>query len=375
MSNYKNEFKVHTNQFYIQLDGLRGIAIMEVILYHYFPYVTIFSFGWSGVDLFFVLSGYLITGRLFPFLLQSNLLFKFYRNRILRIVPLYFCFLILFFFFWFIIIAPHSSDIGAFYNQNWWTFFLFLQNWTYIMHLNHSADYIRHFWSLAVEEQFYFLFPFFIIWVEKAKWICAISILLIILIVITRSLYFFSHFSNIEYEYINWNTFFRFDSFLIGTILYFFINYSKRSAKAVAVYKYISLACFVSLLFVFFYYRNGSLFNAFFSTIGYTVIGVLFSYVIFISISATSVHLNNILLQPALTRIGKISYGMYIFHLPIYLFGFGIVNKMFHLFSLEFSVDSIHLINAGFSFLLTFILSNLSYKYFESFFLKWKLKA
>lgn len=65
-----------TGKYIPELDGIRGLAIILVITFHYWGYIPIFSFGWSGVDLFFVLSGYLITSRLIDLQQQQNSLKK-----------------------------------------------------------------------------------------------------------------------------------------------------------------------------------------------------------------------------------------------------------------------------------------------------------
>ncbi len=65
------------NKHIPQLDGIRGLAILLVVTFHYFGSIKIFSFGWSGVDLFFVLSGYLITSRLYVSKNEKNYFLKF----------------------------------------------------------------------------------------------------------------------------------------------------------------------------------------------------------------------------------------------------------------------------------------------------------
>src|SRR6201999_1115975 len=76
------------------LDGLRGIAVLLVFTWHYLPATHSFFPGWTGVDLFFVLSGYLITQRLMATRQTPNYFSHFYRNRALRIFPLYYTFVI-----------------------------------------------------------------------------------------------------------------------------------------------------------------------------------------------------------------------------------------------------------------------------------------
>ena len=125
-----------SNLYYPKLDGVRGIAILIVICYHYFPTVSLFRFGWSGVDLFFVLSGFLITSRLIPFINNKQLLSNFYRNRALRILPLYFTFLCCFFCIWFLFVSKHEQQSTIVYNKYWYIFFLFGENWLWILNKN-----------------------------------------------------------------------------------------------------------------------------------------------------------------------------------------------------------------------------------------------
>src|ERR1022692_3615520 len=115
-----------------QLDGLRGVAILLVITFHYFGFIKVFSFGWTGVDLFFVLSGYLITGKLSDSLHKPNYLRGFYKNRMLRVFPLYYLVLIIFFLA--VLILPKNQHISTlhYYVEHWISFFLFFQNWTMI---------------------------------------------------------------------------------------------------------------------------------------------------------------------------------------------------------------------------------------------------
>jgi peptidoglycan/LPS O-acetylase OafA/YrhL len=75
---YKQQERIQSTSYIPQLDGLRGIAILMVVCFHYFPNTFLFRFGWSGVDLFFVLSGYLLTGRLLPYLDDKKILQKLY---------------------------------------------------------------------------------------------------------------------------------------------------------------------------------------------------------------------------------------------------------------------------------------------------------
>jgi peptidoglycan/LPS O-acetylase OafA/YrhL len=167
-----------------QLDGLRGVAIGLVILYHYFSlHLTVAAhtaawflvyptrFGWSGVDLFFVLSGYLIGGILLDARNSSNYFGVFYLRRFFRIVPIYYLVLIVFFSLigWF---GRHPSHLWPWSLQEnlpRFTYFLFLQNiWGAITNSLGSAP-LAVYWSLSVEEQFYFTLPLLVRFLSRER--------------------------------------------------------------------------------------------------------------------------------------------------------------------------------------------------------------
>jgi peptidoglycan/LPS O-acetylase OafA/YrhL len=151
------------------LDGLRGIAVLGVIIYHLPDGATSSLFGkliahaarlgWVGVDLFFVLSGYLITGILIDARGRPHYFRTFFGRRALRIVPVYVAFLL--FSLW--VSSPlGTSTIDAaarLHHLQWWY-------WTYLLNVyialhgfTSIASGTLHLWTLAVEEQFYLLWP------------------------------------------------------------------------------------------------------------------------------------------------------------------------------------------------------------------------
>jgi peptidoglycan/LPS O-acetylase OafA/YrhL len=163
-----------------RLDGLRGLAILPVMLYHltFFGHATspadqaltfLPSLGWTSVDLFFVLSGYLITGILRRARGSERYLRSFYARRALRIFPLYYG--VLFFFF---VIAPHVKALGdpaAFWlpgaeRETLW-YWLYLQN----LHVAFTGQFDHHFlgiaWTLSIEEQFYLVWPLVVLFASR----------------------------------------------------------------------------------------------------------------------------------------------------------------------------------------------------------------
>jgi peptidoglycan/LPS O-acetylase OafA/YrhL len=148
------------------LDGLRGLAILLVVphnadivapvLHGPFRYLTIFiDRGWVGVQLFFVLSGFLITEQLCGSRRAANYYAGFYARRTLRILPLFFAAIILALFLVTVLQARGEPMRGV---SNWYFWLaIFFINWTQPLGL--SIPGFPQFWSLAVEEQFYLLWP------------------------------------------------------------------------------------------------------------------------------------------------------------------------------------------------------------------------
>lgn len=161
------------------LDGIRGFAIIWVVLYnttdllppmrrgagHLLAFLV--HSGWIGVELFFALSGFLITAGLLDTQSATNYFRGFYARRALRILPLYYTVLILL-----LIVAPAFHLGGALLHANAKEQ---LSLWSFTVNWTHAAPYgFTHFWSLAVEEQFYFFWPLIVYRtsVQRLFWVC-----------------------------------------------------------------------------------------------------------------------------------------------------------------------------------------------------------
>ena len=152
---------------YAALDGVRGLAILLVLMHNLNPGVPVLYFvgklqsvvsnaGWVGVQLFFVLSGFLITGLLLDSQRAANYYTSFFTRRVLRIFPLYYGVLL----FMFVVLPAVGLQPGTVartaQHQVWlWTY---LSNWA--GPLGYGVHGFAHFWSLAIEEQFYLIWPF-----------------------------------------------------------------------------------------------------------------------------------------------------------------------------------------------------------------------
>jgi len=144
------------------LDLLRALAIILVVIYHAgimgFPMPgRVHRWGWIGVDLFFVLSGYLIGGQLLAPLARSQRidLGRFFARRALRIMPAYFVVLAIYF------LLPSWREYPEM-SQPFWKFLLSIQNIAL-----HGGTAFSHAWSLAVEDQFYLALPFILLFVNR----------------------------------------------------------------------------------------------------------------------------------------------------------------------------------------------------------------
>jgi peptidoglycan/LPS O-acetylase OafA/YrhL len=147
------------------LDGVRGLAILLVLMAHILPSL-LDNAGWLGVDLFFVLSGYLITTVLVEGKADPDRARTFYTRRALRIFPLYYGTLLL------VLVLPPIFHIPLLSDapDTWSTtsheltwFWPYLCNWSIGLFRPTHPSMLTHFWSLAVEEQFYLVWPW-IIW-------------------------------------------------------------------------------------------------------------------------------------------------------------------------------------------------------------------
>src|SRR4051794_5441003 len=144
-------------QHFKSLDGLRGIAILMVFFFHRYPrhphdpIGLLSGGGWTGVELFFVLSGFLITGILYDTLGQRRYFLNFYARRTLRLLPVYLV--------TFAVVMAIGPAFGLIYS--WWDvpFLLYASN--IVEDLRRYPQFgglgVSHLWSLAVEEQFYLL--------------------------------------------------------------------------------------------------------------------------------------------------------------------------------------------------------------------------
>jgi len=147
------------------IDGLRTIAVFIVILNH--AGFSLFSGGFVGVDVFFVISGFLITSIIYPKIIDKSFsLGWFFSRRIKRLMPVLFCVIAVTALVFTVVMLP--QDLVKFYHSIIWVI-MYVAN--FFMWINHGGYFdgnsqeapLLHTWSLAVEEQYYFVWPLMLI--------------------------------------------------------------------------------------------------------------------------------------------------------------------------------------------------------------------
>ena len=223
-----------------------------------------------------------------------------------------------------------------------------------------------------MEEQIYLLFPLFLILIKNKIRLFYCIVITIVINVISR--WYYCNFIIPERKYLSifYDTFFRLDSFLAGVLVYFiYTDFVKFGKFKISIYCF-GLSSLLILLTYFVVSGNAEKNNAFISGGGYTFIAFMYAGLLQVILFEKSKIISALTSFKLLRYTGKISYGMYIFHWPLFVTGFALLNKGFASLNLHANTNIIHLINVFVCIPVTYLLSHLSFKYYESYFLKRK---
>lgn len=304
-----------------ELDGLRGIAILAVMGFHFSGDTPVifgklaavywaFYYGGSGVDLFFVLSGFLITSILLHTKDSPQYFRSFYARRVLRIFPLYFLAVALFFY---VELPWLESRLGAaspriHAEQIWY--------WTYLVNwhdtLGNMLGAMGHFWSLAIEEQFYLVWPL-------AIWLCSrkrVPMLCIGAIVVSTVLRLAFDLGGAPAEYLHRATFTRLDTLALGGLLAWVANDEQWTGRLRPLLKFIAPSTLALFAVNEFAATRFGRFPAY-VTLSYSLMALLCGCMVFYAVAYTGERTitSRIGRSAILRNVGKYSYSMYIFHL------------------------------------------------------------
>lgn len=356
----KYYFKHIFLSYYKELTSLRGIAVILVILSHWYPSNFILNRytqnGILGVTLFFVLSGFLITGILYKQKLKIDFnesiiksVKTFYIRRSLRIFPIYYFVLTL-------VLIFNKNLISESFG---WHFFYLSNVYFYLTHSWQGE--LSHLWSLSVEEQFYLVFPFLIYFIKNTFHLkiiffgILISFLFKILIISETS--FFGRFLILG----------SIDSFFIGS----FFAISKMSPNNIYDYFKKNKTYLVLIFISFFIIVHLPFFNYFdsnyYTSIYLIVISIGFGILIDdLAVDNTKKVYRYILNNKILFKTGELSYGIYLFH--------NFVPKL-HLSQFSTSSYTVDILIENISrFIVLYFISFLAYKFIEKPFLNLKEK-
>jgi peptidoglycan/LPS O-acetylase OafA/YrhL len=303
------------------LDGVRGLAILMVMLFHYNPELnrnnplehlagSVFGFGWSGVDLFFVLSGFLITGILLDSRPAENYFSSFYARRVLRIFPAYYLSLGLFF-----LILPRIDPglLGLLPSaHDRWMYWFYAQNWVGIFRFP-GQMLLTPYWSLAVEEQFYLIWPLVVARFAGRK-LLAVTAAACGFAVLLR---FGCMMAGVHAAAIYANTLTRMDSLLIGAACAIAVRDPRLRQQLGRYARWSWLAPLVP----FFGLRLISSRSLPTQTtglqgIGFTLVAVSYAGLLLTAVLGGNPGVQRFLRSRPLRALGKYSYAAYIWHFP-----------------------------------------------------------
>jgi peptidoglycan/LPS O-acetylase OafA/YrhL len=313
------------------LDGMRGVAFLLVAMHNFDAFeghipaewlpAVISHMGWIGVQIFFVLSGFLITDQLIDGHGKERSLRSFYLRRAFRILPLYYLALVSA-----LILAPLfialPADMSASLSQQRWLWLL-LNNWTQPFH-GHVIPF-SHFWSLAVEEQFYLVWPFIVLTclaattgARRMLHVCAALVVLALLarcIAVALGLP-----QDVPYMF----TICRMDALAIGAAANVVFRVWGSHLQHGLASTWILVGAL--LLFVVTAITTNAYYVHSLQTIvfGYPVLGVVTAAIMLVCAEKRRQLLpdaaRRLLCLAPLRSIGKYSYAMYIVHLPLSIF-------------------------------------------------------
>ncbi len=340
-----------------EIDGLRAIAVFSVIFYHSnFTLFnkSLFSGGFLGVDIFFVISGYLITSIILKEIYTTNSFSfeNFYERRVRRIIPaLLFVILFSLFFSYIILLFEPFVD----FSKSIISSIFFISNFYFhYTHNLYSQEHVLlkpllHTWSLSIEEQFYIFFPIFLIIITKFfKRYLFIFLSAVVLISIL-----FSQYSSIHHPSFNFYLIFsRAFELLLGSLLSYYVL---NNGKVVRVRKFnrilnqiLPTIGILLIFFSIFFFNDKDLLPSFYSLIPLSGVCLVILF------SNENEIVTKILSNKIFVFFGLISYSLYLFHYPIFAFSRtleifnGYYKILFIFFTIMISVLSYYFIEKPF---------------------------
>jgi hypothetical protein len=362
--------KSSTDVYFKQLNGIRFIAVFLVLLDHWLVPVLPIPLGHLGVVIFFVLSGFLITRILFCNADEIHRtkssgwpkIIRFIYRRSLRIFPIYFILLF----------------IGLVFNiSNFRELWPWLMSYTpnfYIMIKGQWLGTWDHLWSLAVEEQYYLIFPYFILFLNKSNYLRLFSIMIGLGILSRLIFYVIMPHDIIEkywmFSYVNPIS--AIDCFGLGGLLAYYYHYDFAYFLKTAQKKYFLTVTIITvvLTLILSNYSKYTYDNFWFSIFERSISALFAYYLIMTALMEKNNYLGQLLENKIVVYFGTISYGIYLYHNLIFNFYHQNGNTIWGFLSTNVTfLDSINTESMILKFLINFLIliavSSFSWFYIE----------
>jgi peptidoglycan/LPS O-acetylase OafA/YrhL len=314
-----------------QLDGLRGLAIGLVLVWHYFVAVpggeasgvislarSLLYLSWSGVDLFFVLSGFLIGGILLDHRDSPRYFRTFYIRRAFRILPIYLLLLLPFWSARSTLAGSRHEVVATLFGGPVppWSYLVFVQNFFMASAGDFGASWMGVTWSLSLEEQFYLLLPpvLYLIPRRAVPGLCLACVGAAIAFRTTLALAFRGP-EALASAYVLLPS--RMDALLLGTLGAWLMRDAAWSGRLRARRGALAgLAALLAAAYVAASLARTSFVAPWMTTAGYTGLATLYLALLLLACTATGGPLHATLTVPALAVLGHTSYFLYLFHVP-----------------------------------------------------------
>jgi peptidoglycan/LPS O-acetylase OafA/YrhL len=304
-----------------ELDGLRGIAILMVVVYHAFLFSVrpptgwisrLASYGLAGVDLFFVLSGFLITGILLKAKGKSGYFRIFYAKRALRIWPLYYLLLLVSFGLLPLLLFHthlHMDELALLRSRSVLVYTLLLQNLWYPG--GAGPTMLAMTWSLAIEEQFYVVWPWLVLLCSRKKLVWV----LIAILILSPLVRIWAILQGVSTDAIHFMTCFRLDGISIGALIALYCKSAYFSLYRTMWISAAALATGVTISQWLLAVHSKVSWSLQYSTLALASAGAV-TFAIWCS--RTKPLFGRPLRAGPLCYIGQVSYCLYLIHQPIY---------------------------------------------------------